>query len=244
MPLIGLGTWRLRGETAYRSVRHALDVGYRLIDTATMYGNEAEVGRALHDSDVSREEVFVTTKLLPDDVGRERQAILDSLRRLGLDYVDLWLIHWPPNGPAGSATWAEFVAARHDGLTRSIGVSNYGTTQIDELTEASGVTPAVNQIKWSPSLFDAERFGQLRERRIVLEGYSPFRATDLADPLLVQLADKHGVSPAQIVLRWHVEHGIVAIPRSQTPERITQNLDIFGFQLTDDEVVSLNALGA
>jgi 2,5-diketo-D-gluconate reductase A len=243
MPLIGFGTWRLSGDTAYRAVRHALDVGYRMIDTATMYGNEAEVGRALHDSDVSREEVFVTTKLLPENVGRERENILDSLRLMGLDQVDLWLVHWPPNGVAGPATWAEFVAARDDGLTRSVGVSNYSTAQIDELTEATGVTPVVNQIKWSPSLFDAERLAQLRERRIVLEGYSPFRATNLTDPLLVRIADQHGVTPAQVVLRWHIEHGIVTIPRSQTPERITQNLDVFGFELTDDEVASLNGLG-
>lgn len=243
MPMLGFGTWRLSGQTAYRAVRHALDAGYRLIDTATMYGNETEVGRALHDSQVNREDVFVTTKLLPENVGRERETILDSLRLMGLDYVDLWLVHWPPNGQAGPASWAEFIAARDDGLARSIGVSNYSTAQIHELTEVTGVTPVVNQIRWGPALFDAQRLAELRERGVVLEGYSPFRTTDLADPALTDIAEKYGVTPAQVVLRWHIDHGVVAIPRSATPERITANLDVFGFQLTDDERARLDGMG-
>ncbi|PSL05246.1 diketogulonate reductase-like aldo/keto reductase [Haloactinopolyspora alba] len=242
IPIVGLGTWQMTGDTAYRAVRHALDAGYRHVDTATMYRNEAEVGRAVRDSGVPREQVFVTTKLQPRDAGHERRAITSSLRETGLDYVDLWLVHWPPDGQAGPATWTEFVAAREDGLARSIGVSNYSTPQIDELSERSGVTPVVNQIRWSPARYDAQRLAQLHERGVTPEGYSPFRAGDLADPVLVQIAHDHGVSPAQVVVRWHVEHGVVVIPKSATPERITANADVFGFSLTDDEMAQLDQL--
>src|SRR5215468_9031457 len=150
MPMVGLGTWQLHGQHGYDAVRTALDVGYRLIDTATMYGNEAEVGRAVRDSGIPREELFLTTKLPPRLAGRERETIAASLRDLGTDYIDLWLIHWPPNGGAAPGTWDEFIIAREQGLARSIGVSNYSTAQIDELTSSSGQTPVVNQIPWSP----------------------------------------------------------------------------------------------
>lgn len=243
IPVVGLGTWQMTGDDAYRAVRHALDVGYRHLDTAAMYRNEAEVGRALRDSGVAREDVFVTTKLLPADAGAEREALDASLRALGQDYVDLWLVHWPPDGDR-ITTWNRFVDERERGRAVAIGVSNFSTAQIDELIEHAGVTPAVNQIRWSPALFDAARFAELSERDVVLEGYSPLRAGDLADPELVQIAGNHSVSPAHVVLRWHVEHGIVVIPKSSTPERITANLDILGFSLTDDEMAKLDGLGA
>lgn len=243
MPIIGFGTWQITGEAAYEAVRHALDVGYRHLDTATMYRNETEVGRALRDSGVPREQVFVTTKLPPDAEDRVEQTMADSLEDLGLDYVDLWLVHWPPGGQAAPHVWNEFIALRERGLTRSIGVSNYSTAQIDELTAATGVTPAVNQIKWSPALYDAQRFAELSERGVTLEGYSPFRAGDLADPVLVDIADDHGVTSAQVVLRWHIEHGIVVIPKSVTPERIRTNFDVFGFSLSDEEMERIDSLG-
>ncbi len=141
MPLIGIGTWQARGSEAYDAVRAALELGYRHIDTATMYGNEREVGRALRDSGVAREEVFITTKLPSGDAGRERETIAASLEALGVDRLDLWLIHWPPNGRAAPKTWERFVEARDEGLTRAIGVSNYDSGQIDELIEATGVDP-------------------------------------------------------------------------------------------------------
>src|SRR5690606_6373130 len=143
MPLVGFGTWLLSGKQAYDAVRSALDVGYRHIDTATGYGNEAEVGRALRDSGLDRDEVFVTTKLPPENAERVRETITASLRDLGLEYVDLWLIHWPPGGAARPDTWAGVLAARDDGLTRTAGVSNYSTAQIDELVDATGEPPAV-----------------------------------------------------------------------------------------------------
>ena len=243
MPLIGLGTWQMRGRTCYEAVRHALDVGYRHIDTATMYGNEAEVGRALADSGVPRGDVFVTTKLPPRNVGRERQTIEASLRELGTDYVDLWLIHWPPGRRAGVATWREFVDAQKAGAARSIGVSNYSAVQIDELIAATGVAPEVDQIEWSPHLFDARRWAELRERHVVLEGYSPFRASWLDDPVLVKIGSDHDATPAQVILRWHLDRGFVVIPKSARPERIDANFDVFGFSLDDDELARIDALG-
>lgn len=242
MPLIGLGTWKLRGKAAYRTVRHALDLGYRHIDTATMYGNEAEVGRALRDSGVPYEDVFVTTKLPPRNAGREGRTLTASLRALDTDYVDLWLVHWPPNGTARPETWRRFIQARDQGLARAIGVSNYSTAQIDELVAALGVAPSVDQIPWNPSLFDPVQLAELHQRGVILEGYSPFRNTDLRNPTLLKIAADHDVSAAQVVLRWHVEHGIVAIPKSANFERLAANLDVFGFSLSGDEVAAIDAL--
>lgn len=241
MPLLGFGTWRARGEECYRAVRDALDVGYRHIDTATMYANEEQVGRAVRDSGVPREEVFVTTKLLPEQAGQERAAIDASLAALDLGYIDLWLVHWPPGGLAAPDTWRRFLAARDDGLARAVGVSNYDAAQIDELVEAAGEAPAVNQIRWSPSLHDPDVVAAHRDRGVVLEGYSPFKSTDLGDPELVRIAEAHGVTPAQVVLRWHLDHGIVVIPKSVHPERIRANFDVFGFQLGDDELRRIDA---
>ena len=244
MPLIGFGTWRLTGRKAYRAVRTALDAGYRLIDTATMYENEKEVGRALRDSGVPRDRLFVTTKLHPSDAGRERATIESSLAALGLDHVDLWLVHWPPDDRVGTRTWEQFLAARDADLATSVGVSNYGIDQIDRLVAATGEAPAVNQVPWAPPLFDADLLAASRQRGVALEGYSPFKRTDLADPALVAVADRHGVSPAQVVLRWHVQHRVVAIPKSGTPRRIADNLDVFGFELSEADMRMLDGLGA
>ncbi|WP_250037915.1 aldo/keto reductase [Paractinoplanes maris] len=243
MPLLGFGTWQLKGESAYQAVRDALEASYRHLDTATMYGNEAEVGRALKDSGVPRDQVFITTKLPPERAGKERQTIEASLRALGVDAVDLWLIHWPPHRGRSVKVWQQFVAARDEGLTRAIGVSNYDTGEIDELTTETGQTPAVNQIRFGPSLYDARVLAAHRERGVVLEGYSPFKTTNLHDPALTGIAATHGVDPARVVLRWHVQHEIVVIPKSQTPERIARNADINSFVLTDEEMRAIDALG-
>jgi 2,5-diketo-D-gluconate reductase A len=242
MPLLGFGTWQIRGKKAYESVRDALEAGYRHLDTATMYGNEAEVGRALKDSGVPRDEVFVTTKLPPERAGRERATLDDSLAALGVAAVDLWLIHWPPNRGRSVPVWREFVAAREQGRARAIGVSNYGIDEIDELIGATGVTPAVNQVRWGPSLYDPKLVAEHRERGVVLEGYSPFKTTNLHDPVLTRIAAAHGVDPAGVVLRWHVQHEIVVIPKSVTPERIASNAAIDGFALTDDEMAAVDGL--
>jgi len=242
MPLVGFGTWQLRGRAAYQAVRAALDAGYRHLDTATMYGNEAEVGRALRDSGVPRGDVFVTTKLQPNAAGRERATIAASLRALGTDYVDLWLVHWPPPSRTMVANWREFLAVRDDGLARSVGVSNYSTAQIDELIAATGEAPVANQIPWSPSQHDERRLADSRERGVVIEGYSPLKGTDLRDRVLVDVAAAHGVTAAQVVLRWHVQHEIPVIPKSADPARIMANLDLFGFSLTPDEMAQVDAL--
>jgi 2,5-diketo-D-gluconate reductase A len=242
MPLVGFGTWQLRGQEAYDATRYALEIGYRHLDTATMYRNEAEVGQALRDSGVPREEVFVTTKLPPERAGREQDTIAASLKALGIHSVDLWLIHWPPGGGQSARIWREFIAARDAGQTAAIGVSNYSTAQIDELTGATGETPAVNQIPWSPFGHSAQTLAESRERGVVLEGYSPLKGSDLRNPVLREIAERHGVTVPQVILRWHVEHRVVVIPKSAHKERIETNLDVYGFELDPTEVSRIDAL--
>jgi diketogulonate reductase-like aldo/keto reductase len=242
MPMVGFGTWQLHGRSAYEAVRHALQVGYRHIDTATIYRNEAEVGRAIADSGLDRNDVFVTTKLPPGNAGRARATISESLRALGSDHVDLWLVHWPPRGRVSPQLWREFLAIRDEGLTRAVGVSNYSVRQIDELIAATGERPAVNQIPWSPSRYDAALLAAHAERGVAVEGYSPLQGTRLRDPVLAEIAARHCVTPAQVVLRWHLELGIIVIPKSARPERIESNLDLFGFSLTAEEIARINRL--
>jgi 2,5-diketo-D-gluconate reductase A len=244
MPLVGLGTWQMTGARCQAAVGHALEVGYRHLDTATIYRNEREVGRAVRDSGVPREQVFITTKLPPGAAGRERRTLDGSLRALGVDQVDLWLIHWPPRRGALVSTWREVLAARDQGLTRAVGVSNYSIAQLDELAAATGVAPQVNQIPWAPALHDPALLAEHRRRGVVLEGYSPFKNTDLRHPVLAEIADRHGVSPAQVVVRWHIDHEVVVIPKSATPERIAANFDVFDFSLTDEELARIDGLAA
>jgi 2,5-diketo-D-gluconate reductase A len=242
IPLLGFGTWQLRGRSAYEAVREALEAGYRHLDTATMYGNEAEVGRALRDSGVPRDEVFLTTKIPAEGAGRERATLDASRAALGVDAVDLWLIHWPPRRGRSVPMWQALLAERDAGRARAVGVSNYGVDEIDELVAATGQAPAVNQIRWGPRLYDPKLVAEHRERGVVVEGYSPFKTTNLHDPVLARIATAHGVDPARVVLRWHVQHEIVVIPKSSTPERIATNCRIDGFQLTDDEMRAVDGL--
>jgi diketogulonate reductase-like aldo/keto reductase len=242
LPLLGFGTWQLHGQEAYDATRYALEIGYRHLDTATMYRNENEVGQALRDSGVPREEVFVTTKIPAERAGREQETLDASLRALGLDRVDLWLIHWPPGRGYSVPMWRGLIAARDAGRTRSIGVSNYSTAQLDELISATGETPVANQIPWSPFDHSARRLADHRERGVVLEGYSPLKGSDLHQPALREIAGRHGVTVAQVVLRWHLEHSIPVIPKSAHKERIEANADLFGFTLDADEVARIDAL--
>lgn len=243
IPVLGLGTWQSEGGDAERAVSAALQLGYRHVDTATGYGNEAEVGRALATVGIDRGDVFVTTKLPPDHAGRERQTLMESLAALGTDHLDLWLVHWPPNKQATPSTWREFVKARDEGLVRSIGVSNYSIAQIDELIEATGEAPAVNQIPYSPVDHDPALLAAHRERGVLVEGYSPLKRTDLDAPAIADAARAHGVTPAQVVLRWHVQHDVVVIPKSVKQHRLEENLGALGFELTADEVAAIDALG-
>jgi 2,5-diketo-D-gluconate reductase A len=240
MPILGLGTWQARGRNAVNAVLHALEVGYRHIDTATAYGNEEQVGHAVAESGVPREEIFVTTKLPPSRAGRERATLEDSLHALGFEYVDLWLIHWPPSGRARPDVWEQLLKLQAEGLAREVGVSNYSVRQLDELERATGHLPAVNQIEWSPALFDRDVLEAHRRRGVQLEGYSPLKTVNLRDPRLVRLAQERGVTPAQVVLRWHIQHRIVVIPKSTNAERIGENAAIFGFELTSSETEYLD----
>ena len=240
MPMVGFGTWQLRGRPAYDAVRHALRVGYRHIDTATMYRNEEEVGEAVRDSGLRRDEVFITTKLSPERAGRARSTLRASLEALSTSYIDLWLVHWPPRSLV--PVWREFVALRSEGLCRAVGVSNFSVPQIDEIIAATGEIPAVNQVPWSPSQHDQGVLSAFRSRGVVVEGYSPLKGTRLGDPVLASVAAAHGVTPAQVVLRWHLEHGIPVIPKSSHRDRIEMNIAITGFSLSPEEVARIDRL--
>lgn len=244
IPLLGFGTWQLRGDEARQAVEWALEAGYRHLDSATGYRNQREVGGALKASGLPRESVFVTTKLPPDHVGRERQTLEESLSELGLDHLDLWLIHWPPGGTAGVSSWQVFVEARGEGLTKSIGVSNYSLAQLDELADATGVMPEVNQIKWSPANYDAEIVQGHLDRGVVLEGYSPFRSADLSHPVLTDIASKYGKTVPQVIVRWHLQHEFVVIPKSAQRDRITANADVADFTLTPDDLTAIDGISA
>ena len=242
MPLLGFGTWQIKGQDAVRAAATALEAGYRHLDTATVYGNEGEVGRALADSGVPREEVFLTTKFPPDRAGQELDTLRQSLDLLQTDHVDLWLIHWPGDGRSNVDIWRSFVEAREAGLAREIGVSNFDTALLDEVTEATGAAPAVNQIEWSPLLFDAGTVEEHRDRHVVLEGYSALRGGTLEHLTIVEIADRLGRTPAQVIIRWHLQHGIVVIPKSVDPARIRSNADVGGFTLTDEDMSALDSL--
>jgi 2,5-diketo-D-gluconate reductase A len=245
MPMIGLGTWKLTGGQVEAAAGAALAVGYRHIDTAVMYGNEAEIGTALGASGLAREEVFLTTKVRPSDLGQEEAVLRRSLRALRTAYVDLWLVHWPPQRPnQRRQLWNEVRRLRDEGLARAIGVSNYELSQIDELEEWTGERPVVNQIRWSPARYDPDVLVGHKARGVVLEGYSALKDSSLTDPVVTEIAKSHGVSPARVILRWHLEHGVPAIPKSARPERIAENIDLFGFALTQDEVARIDSLGA
>ncbi len=242
MPMVGFGTWPMRGRQAHAGVLAALAAGYRHLDTATMYGNEDEVGRALADSGLDRGEVFLTTKLRASDAGRERTVLRKSLRALRTNYLDLWLVHWPPPRPGlRQQVWTELGRVKADGLVRAIGVSNYSLAQLDELADG-GELPAVNQVHWNPARHDPAVLDGHRKRGVVLEGYSPLKDTSLGDPVLTEIAAAHEVTPAQVVLRWHIEHKIPVISKSSNPARISANLDLFGFTLTAGEVAGIDAM--
>ena len=242
MPLLGFGTWQISNRDASQATAYALQAGYRHIDTATMYQNESGIGKALASVALPRESVFVTTKLPPAHAGRERRTLGESLAKLGLDYVDLWLVHWPPNGQAAPRVWQQFIRARQEGLTKAIGVSNYSLRQIDELIQVTGVVPQVNQIRWGPSLYDPAMVSGLQQRGVVLEGYSPFKVSNLKDPTLVSIATRHDATAAQVIVAWHIAHGFVVIPKSVRRERIVANAAGVRIELTPEDVAMIDNL--
>ncbi len=243
MPLLGFGTWQITGDEATAATEAALEAGYRHVDTATIYENETEVGRALHNCGLPRDDVFVTTKCPPHRAGREVDTLKQSLDMLGLDRVDLWLVHWPGEGDVTRDMWRAFVEAREQGLTRDIGVSNFPAELIDEVTEDTGVKPVVNQIRWSPLLYRRDVVEQHRERGVALEGYSALRGGSLENATIRSIAESLGRTPAQVIVRWHLQHGFIAIPKSTKVERIRSNADVGGFDLSADDMAALDALG-
>ncbi|MEU9145761.1 aldo/keto reductase [Streptomyces sp. NPDC048349] len=251
MPQLGFGVWQVPDAEAERAVATALEAGYRSIDTAAVYGNEAGTGRGLAASGVAREELFVTTKLWNGPKRTwNRDAVLrafdDSLDKLGLDHVDLYLIHWPrPMRDDFVSIWRTFEEIAAGGRARAVGVSNFRPADLDRLAATSALVPAVNQIELHP-LFPQEELRAVHaERGIATEAWSPLGQGKelLTLPAVAGIAAKHGRSPAQVVLRWHVQHGNVAIPKSVTPARIRENLDVFGFELDAADLAVLDALG-
>jgi 2,5-diketo-D-gluconate reductase B len=245
VPRLGFGTWKLQGGAAYDSVRTALEVGYRHIDTAQAYGNEAEVGRAIADSDVDRDDVFVTTKVWRDRARAEdvRRSTEGSLRALGLDHVDLLLIHWPAEDIAPVEETVEALdGARQDGRTRLIGVSNYPT---DLLRRAIAAGPIVtDQVEYHPYLAQDEVEGLVGDHGLFLTAYSPIAQGEVADDeVLAEIAARHGKTPVQIALRWLLQQdGVVAIPRSSSTEHIAENHDVFDVELSGDESARIDGL--
>lgn len=241
MPLVGFGTHPLRGEDASRAVASALEVGFRSIDTATRYRNQAAVGDGIRRSGVSRADIFLTSKLPPDCVGLERETLERSLEEFQTDYLDLWLIHWPPGGSAGISTWQRMLELRESGLVRAIGVSNYSLKLLDQLYRETGEYPAVNQVQWSPVLYSDRLLRGCEKRAITLGAHSPFRSARLDDALLSEIAEKYGATPRQVIVRWNVQHGVAVVPKSSHPERMAENL-ASDFSLTENEVTAIDEL--
>lgn len=248
IPQLGLGTWPLDDREVERAVIDAAAIGYRHVDTAAKYGNETGVGRGVAASGVAREEWFVTTKLDGHYQGDDKAVagLDESLRKLGLEYVDLLLIHWPlPARDQFVSTWETFIRLREQGKARAIGVSNFKPAHLDRLISETGVVPAVNQIELSPAIQRREQRAYDTEHGIVTESWSPIGGGSgdlLSAPVLAELGEKHGRTPGQIVLRWHVQNGLVAIPKSKSPERMAQNLAIFDFELDADDLAALDTL--
>ncbi len=246
MPQLGFGVFQVPDDETTAAVTSALEAGYRSIDTAAVYGNEAGVGRALASSGIAREDLFVTTKLWNEDQGYDATlAAFDaSLAKLGLDHVDLYLIHWPaPARDRYLDTWRAFEKLLADGRIRAIGVSNFQPAHLRRLLDASGIVPAVNQVELHPGLQQSELRAFHAEHGIATEAWSPLaQGALLKDEAITAIAERHGKSPAQVVLRWHLQIGNVVIPKSVTPARIRENLDVFDFVLTDADIDAITAL--
>ena len=248
IPVLGLGVFQSPpGDATRQAVAWALEDGYRLIDTAAMYGNEADVGRAVRESGLPRKDVFVTTKLWYSEHGYDsaKRAARRSLDALGLEYIDLYLIHWPransPDDRLGS--WRALEELQRDGVVRAIGVSNYATRHLEEIREHGGSTPSVNQVEFHPFVFDPELMAYCDAHEIRLEAYSPLtRNRRLDDPTVAEVASARGRSSAQVLIRWGLQHGVVEIPKSVHRERIQENARVFDFELTGAEMARLDGL--
>jgi diketogulonate reductase-like aldo/keto reductase len=243
MPMLGLGVWQVPdGAVCANAVRWALDLGYRHIDTAQAYGNEESVGRALRDSGVPRDQVFLTTKFDPRRRDDPVAAAEQSLRRLGVDQVELYLVHWPRGGPPAWA-WPRMEQARERGLARSIGVSNFGISELDDVIAAGTIPPVVNQVQFSPLKFRRALLGACRRQKIAVEAYSSLGTGQyLSNGTVGWVARRTGRTPAQVLLRWCLQHDLLVIPKSVHRERIAENAQIFDFALSGEDMAELDAL--
>ncbi|WP_405374466.1 MULTISPECIES: aldo/keto reductase [unclassified Microbacterium] len=248
IPQLGLGVFQVDPDEAERIVSVALEAGYRHIDTAAAYRNEAGVGRAIAASGIPRDEIFVTTKLWNSEQGRDtaRPAIEASLEKLGLDRVDLYLIHWPrPDKDLYVETWQQLETFKAEGLTRSIGVSNFQQAHLQRVLDETGTVPAINQIELHPAFAQRALRGFQEPLGIRTESWGPLgqgKYDLFGEKAVADAAAAHGVSPAQVVIRWHLQQGIIVFPKSSTPERIAQNVDVFGFELSADEIAAIDGL--
>ena len=246
IPQVGLGVWQASDEEARAAVRVALEEGYRHVDTASIYGNEKGVGEGIRDSGIPREEVFLTTKIWNDAQGYEAAtaALNESLERLGVDYVDLLLIHWPAPGQGAYVdTWRALIDAQRNGKARSIGVSNFNQDHLQRLIDETGVAPVLNQIELHPFMQQPQLRQAHQRMGIATQSWSPLgQGSALTNPVILDVAKKYGKSAAQIIIRWHVELGLIAIPKSITPSRIRENFNVFDFALDASDLAAMASL--
>ncbi len=242
IPVLGFGTYQIIPFTADKAVLHALEAGYRHIDTAAIYMNESDVGKAIKKSGVPRDEIFVTTKLWNSDHGNVSKALEKSLKKLSLEYVDLYLMHWPVK-TVRNESWKEMEKLLKEGKCRSIGVSNFAIKHIEELLGKCYVKPAVNQVEFSPFLYQKELLGFCEKKGIKLEAYSPLsRGKKLKDARVAEIANAYGKTPAQIMIRWSLQHGLICLPKSKTKERIIENSKVFDFEIKKSDMEKLDSL--
>ncbi len=240
MPAVGLGTWQLTGEDALISVSDALKLGYRLIDTSSDYNNHEQVGQAINNSRVPRDEIFLTTKVEEDD---SYEAVKQYIKQLDQDSVDLILIHRPPHQGVGVDLWRGLIQAKIDGFTNEVGVSNYSVDELEELIKSTGVIPAVNQIEWTPFGHSKKMLRFCRQNNIVIQAYSPLTHGErIDDETVVEIAEKYSKTPAQILIRWNIECKVVPIVKATSRPHLEENLSVFDFEITKNDMQKLNNL--